>query len=80
MFEFKVIELPIPGDMLASSLDPKIREKINVFIEEALNTYGKDGWQLHMSGLTAMPTIILEKQLNVGNNKRNVSRTSKARK
>lgn len=79
-FEFKVIELNIPGDLLATALDPKIREKINPIIEETLNTYGKDGWRLHMSGLTAMPTIILERQSATRTDKTSISRTSKTRK
>lgn len=61
-FEYKIVELDVPPDVLAISSDPDIRSKINPVIEDTLNEYGKDGWQLHMSGLTSMPTVILQRE------------------
>ena len=80
MIEYKVIDLPVPQELLSMALDPKIREKINPFIEQALNEHAKDGWQLHMSGLTAMPTLVLERVSETKrNHKKNIPRASKAR-
>jgi hypothetical protein len=61
-FEFKLVELEIPVDVLAQASDPKVRTVINPVIENALNEHGKEGWRLHMSGLTSMPTIVLERE------------------
>lgn len=62
-FEFKLVELDIPPEILALTSDPEVRTKINPLIERALNEHGKDGWQLHMSGLTSMPTIVLVREI-----------------
>lgn len=62
-FEFKVVELDILPDILAQASNPEVRTAINPIIEEALNEHGADGWQLHMSGLTSMPTIVLVREI-----------------
>lgn len=85
MIEYKVIDLPVPQELLSMALDPKIREKINPFIEQALNEHAKDGWRLHMSGLTAMPTLVLEREYEnkipkaKRRDSKNMARASKAR-
>lgn len=63
--EYKVIELDIPVELLAMSHDPKVRTKISSVIEDALNEHGKEGWKLHMSGLTSMPTVVLEREVRI---------------
>jgi len=61
--EYKVIELEIPPGVLAQAADPEVRAAINPIIEDALNEHGKQGWRLHASGLTSMPTIVLEREV-----------------
>ena len=62
-FEFKLVELDVPPGVLALTSDPEVRASINPIIEEALNEHGKNGWQLHASGLTSMPTIVLVREV-----------------
>ena len=71
ILDYKVIELDIPPELMAAFMDPQIRRKINPIIESTLNQHAKDGWHLHVSGLSSMPTLVLEREskLKKGNKK-----------
>lgn len=61
--EYRVVELEVPVDLLAMASDPDVRKKISGVIQDALNENGKEGWRLHMSGLTSMPTLVFEREV-----------------
>jgi len=64
VFSYKVVDLDIAHDaiVMASNGDSGVRKSITDIINTELNSFGEDGWRLHTSGLSALPTIILEKE------------------
>lgn len=69
MIEYKIIELDMPAELTAiiaksyygNPASHEERISINEYVGKELNKLGKEGWMLHNSGLSSLPTLLLFK-------------------
>lgn len=59
MKEYKLVDIEIdPNEIMMAGVNLEVKQRLNAKVQDKINEMVKEGWDLHSSGIAAVPLLL----------------------